>query len=241
MTDHLHPQEYPRTLAGLRQMVQQRHQESRTAARNSSVLQDWDYHIFKKERELPEAMRDASRAIEDIRNMFEKIAEGAQLISKLRADLKPEGLQEIELALSNSLALEENILESLEIDVNTLKVFWVPETVEQLFLGAYQSVRHPPIPCITPQLLPDTCSICQEEFGKDMGAPVSLVRRCHLNPLLRLMCNDKRCECNTPSICLKCVLEHVLQNCILEGKSSVRCPLCRGEFCIYDIQEIQKV
>ena len=37
---------------------------------------------------------------------------------------------------------------------------------------------------------------------------------------------------------LDCALDHVLKNCIHEGKSAVVCPLCRGEFCIYDIQEV---
>ena len=33
----------------------------------------------------------------------------------------------------------------------------------------------------------------------------------------------------------------MLKNCIHEGKSAVVCPLCRGEFCIYDIQEVTLV
>lgn len=46
------------------------------------------------------------------------------------------------------------------------------------------------------------------------------------------------CSCANPSFCLDCVLSHIIKNGFDEGKSSVSCPTCRGEVCIYDIQEV---
>ena len=66
-------------------------------------------------------------------------------------------------------------------------------------------------------------------------------RRCTLIPLLRRCCDLPPCVCTNPPLCLHCALNHILKNGIHEGKSSVKCPNCRGELCIYDVQEVNLV
>ena len=112
------------------------------------------------------------------------------------------------------------------------KVFWFPENVQQLYMGAYQSVRFPPAVFNTKSeenlSSPLMCTICQEEIiggdADELNVPLAFRRRCRMNPLLNKVCEGPGCTCTTPNLCLECGLKHLLENGIMEGKSSVYCP-----------------
>lgn len=205
----------------------------------SAILEDWSYNIFTKERQLPEAMITTGNAIQQINEAFYHLKQFHVLLSGVDIMLKPPNLMNVEQTVHNCLQSRDDILQMLEVNVNAMKLYWFPETVDQLQVGAYQSVRADPIEFrlkAVPQEL--TCAICQEIMGRDGVVPIIFIRRCKLNPLLHLKCDEQVCKCLHPTLCLKCGLNHLLQNAILEGRSSTKCPSCRGEVCIYDLQEV---
>jgi hypothetical protein len=213
---------------------------------NRETLNDnWSYNIFTKERTIPADLVQASQMIDQVEVAFHELVNSHYLISKISKKMKSSEFQLLQAQMEASIRMQPEIEKSLQIQINALKVFWLPENVEELFLGAYQKVRYPPIPLSPttlhniPLSLISLCSICQEVFSFDdeKRAPVSFTRRCTHNPLLRLQCDQEPCTCVNVNICLGCALSHLHQNGILEGKSSVQCPTCRGEFCIYDIEE----
>ncbi len=211
-------------------MVQERMNAQHRETKN------WDYNIFTKERLIPSDLVGAARVIDDVEQAFDELSASHFLIAKITKNLKTPELHHLQAQMESSLRMQPEIQKSLEVQINALKVFWLPETLEEFFLGAYQKVRYPKIPGLA-----TLCSICQESFSlaDEKRTPVTFVRRCTYNPLLRLHCDQDPCTCVDINICLGCALSHLHKNGILEGKSSVHCPSCRGEFCIYDLQEIK--
>lgn len=242
-------------------MAQQRRQEEarqveREQRRQSSSFESWNYNVFTKERTLPPAMLEASSAVKSLSETFDALVEARVALDSIPKALRFDPVITDNVPVNNPahghsamiekidgwIEAREQHMQEMEVRLNALKLFWFPENVEQLFAGAYQSVRYPPQP-IVPFAEDYACYICQEGFHlsgqneSDLSRPVTLTRRCHLNPLLKLPCEGHHCKCKHPPMCLRCALTHLLENCIFEGKSSVPCPGCRGEFCIYDLCE----
>jgi len=209
---------------------------------NHSILDNWDYDIFTKERYIPKAMMIAGRAIENINEAFIHLDKFNLIIGSVTKSLKPAFLIETEKMVKQCLRTQNTLFLSLESNVNALRLYWFPETVEQFFEGAYKSIRQPIVQMsISSEDLPLLmCSICQDPISTAVTSEGCVIfrRRCHLNPLLNLKCEGRHCECTRPCLCLKCALDYFLKNCIFEGRSCVGCVTCRAEVCIYDIQEV---
>lgn len=200
----------------------------------------------------------AGKSITEIDKSFVSLNDFFGIIKEVPDELKPDDLMLLQTSILKGINNYEKIKRRLEAKVNAVRLYWFPETVRQLELGAYKSVRYPPIEWkVSPLAESMACSICSEPFTVPatlsplnlaslaaVGAivtPVVLTRRCTMNPFLNHVCDLSTCQCAYPSFCLTCVLQHLLKNCIHEGKSAVACPNCRGEFCIYDIQEVTLV
>uniref|UniRef100_A0A6C0BMC8 Uncharacterized protein n=1 Tax=viral metagenome TaxID=1070528 RepID=A0A6C0BMC8_9ZZZZ len=231
----------------LLQLVHQHTRHSREmAVRRADVLESWRYNWQTKERKIPSAMVMAGKAIEQIEAAFEHLKQFHQALATVSPDLKPDELRGVDRLANETLRSYSGIIRDLEEKINALRLYWFPETVKQLKLGAYKAVRQPleewrghhhvdaADQCLR-------CSMCFEAFDDNQVKPIIFKRRCTLNPLLSRTCDQPACQCAQPTNCLDCALDHLLKNGIHEGKSSVRCPACRGEVCIYDIQEITLV
>lgn len=239
-------QDSPLIPQGLVSVTAQLHHRSRPA-----VLENWDYNIFTKERKLPDAMVTTGNAINDIESAFYHLKQFQAILSRVDTPLKPAPLEEMERTALNFVRQRAAILSQLEINVNAMKLFWFPETAEQLFMGAYNTVRNPRVDLVLEGQDELVCAVCQEEMNGEpprtadeldqRRSAVTFVRRCKLNPLLKKKCDLDACSCVRPTLCLRCALDHLLQNAIFDGKSSTRCPSCRGEICLYDIQEVRVV
>lgn len=208
--------------------------------RRPEILETWTYNWQTKERSIPYPLLESAKAIESIKNAFGHLKLFRQHLSVVSPDLKPEEILSIEGTADNCLNSYRSIMTKLEENVNAVRLFWFPETVEQLKVGAYKNVRQPveEIRICTEEILL-FCSICQEPLEKRV--PIVFKRRCVLNPLLQKCCDLEICTCSHPSLCLMCGLSHLLTNGIHEGRSSIKCPACRGEVCIYDFQEVKIV
>jgi hypothetical protein len=204
---------------------------------DAPVLENWSYNWQTKERKIPEAMVRVSRAGESIQNACHHLRQFHLLISSVSPDLMPEQLKDVDKLVLPVLRSYTRIIGELEEKIGAVCLYWFPETVNHLMLGGYKTIRQPP-EVFSAEDGGGTCVGCLEPFDSVSHVPVIFKRRCHLNPLLTLQCNLRPCQCLKPCICLTCALEHVLRNCIHQGKSSVYCPSCRGEICIYDIQEV---
>jgi len=220
------------------QLLEIVHQHTRTSEEmlhRPEVLENWLYNWQTKERKIPEALVSAGNAIKLIENAFHNLQEFHDNLRLVSPDLKPEGLLAVDKLAYRAIKSYSGIIRQLEEKINAIRLYWFPETVDQLKLGAYKSVRQ----FVQDYYIDDpsislTCSTCLEELTQ----PVIFRRRCEMNPLLKRTCDLPPCECTLPTICLNCALDHILRNGIHEGKSSVRCPACRGEVCIYDVQEV---
>jgi len=229
------------------ELLQLVHQHTRNShemnERRAEVLDNWRYNWQTKERKIPEAMVLAGGAIEQIEAAFQHLKQFHQDLATISEDLKPDQLRTLDRLAYQTLRSYSGIIRELEEKVNALRLYWFPETVPQLKMGAYKSVRQP----VEDWVIRNSdetemmCSMCFEPFSHDVVVPVIFKRRCNLNPLLPRVCDLAPCQCSRPANCLNCSLDHLLKNGIHEGKSSVRCPACRGEVCIYDIQEVNFV
>lgn len=197
------------------------------------------YNIFTHEHAFPIAMAEALSSTRLLSTAFKHLTQARAHLDAIPGGLKTTTTQQVEKSVRLCLQHDHVITQDLHSEIDKVKELWLPTTVDQLYEGAYQAVRFAPKKLeMDPH---DTCVVCQEEFSSDLRKPVQFFRRCTRNPLLRLACDQDECSCSRPTMCLGCCLDHVLKNCILERRSSVRCPSCRGEFCLYDIQEIEKI
>jgi hypothetical protein len=249
---------------------QQRTGRTREETRNTSeVLQTWLYNWQTKERHIPEAMVESAKAIQLIESAFQHLNTFHDNFNRASRDLQPDAMLALDKLAFKIIKSHSEIIRELEEKINAIRLYWFPETVEHFKLGAYKSVRQFVQDLIidADDLKNLVCSTCLEPMAAVHGAetlstatrnsgghverppvdplmdivPVIFKRRCEFNPLLQRRCDLAPCRCVLPSICLNCALDHILKNGIHEGKSSVRCPACRGEVCIYDVQEINLV
>lgn len=200
----------------------------------------FSYNWQTKELTLPNQIKQASEAITkfiEICNDVESILDSFTFIPK---NLKPEALSSLEESLQTFDKNKRVTKAHLESFVSAIVLYWFPKTTEHLKLGAYKHVRQPTEKLFLPKEDFENlkCSVCCESMVTN-NVPVCFRRRCNAIPVLKKKCDLQECKCKLPSICLMCCLSHLLQNCIHQRKSSVTCPACRGEFCIYDIQELQ--
>lgn len=247
---------------GLLEMIH-RHQDRgemlhRTA--RPEVLETWLYNWQTKERKIPEALVVADKAIKHIEKAFQHLKDFHANLYLVSADLQPSSLIAVDKLAYKAILSYSGIIRELEEKINAIRLFWFPETVEQFKVGAYKSVRQYVQDMLIDQIDMDilVCSTClepmrtsfrsgvqsfddHEELNDAEIIPVVFRRRCQINPLLLRQCDLQPCRCILPSICLNCALDHLLKNGLHEGKTSVRCPACRGEVCIYDIQEINLI
>lgn len=210
----------------------------------SLEFQNWLYNWQTKERKVPEVMHLASKQLKTIEACFDHLGAFLKSYNTLSHDFRPEKLEQSHQVILDTFRSHGDVMYQLVTKINTLQLFWFPQNVDQLRLGAYRSIRQPIQPFHGPpdELL--VCSMCLEVMsdGKaettETGRPVIFQRRCTLNPFLKRRCDLTPCRCTRPPACLQCTLDHVLRNGIHAARSSVQCPMCRGEICIYDIQEV---
>lgn len=207
----------------------------------SSGPMSWKYNWQTKERMLPEPLKEASKATTLVEKCLENLIETVDILKKIPNELKPPTLLDVQRILVHFLDNKEMMSRQLEGIVNALRFYWFPESVDHMKKGAYKTVRLPTkekLQISEAQATQLHCVLCTEHMDGQKVIPVLLRRRCEAIPFLKLKCDGHHCSCRLPSVCLNCTLEHVLKNGFRERKSSVFCPTCRGEFCIYDIQEV---
>jgi len=240
----------------LRMVHERTRNQSDEMLHRPEVLENWLYNWQTKERKIPQDLVMAANAIKFIENAFQHLKEFHNDLHRVSTDLQPGGLLAVDKLADKAIRTYSGIIRELEEKINAIRLYWFPETVEQFMLGAYKSVRQYVQDLI---IHPDdnqtlVCSTCLDSMASsnivdnvdnsgvgNIKVPVVFRRRCQINPLLHRRCDTAPCECVLPSICLDCALDHLLKNGLHEGKSSVRCPACRGEVCIYDVQEIHLI
>lgn len=243
----------------LLEMVHQytRDQDNNNAAdedvHRPEVLETWLYNWQTKERKIPQAMVVAGEAIKHIEKAFQHLKDFHAKLLLVSSDLQPSSLVAVDKLATKAIRTHSGIIRELEEKINAIRLYWFPETVEQFKVGAYKSVRQYVQEMHIEQDDIDilVCSTCLESMSARTDGhennegteiiPIVFRRRCQINPLLARKCDLQNCRCTLPSICLDCALDHLLRNGLHEGKSSVRCPACRGEVCIYDVQEIKLI
>lgn len=211
------------------------------AAPRPEILDSWMYNWQTKERVVPKAMLHAGKCVTHVEEGFQNLQHFCTSMEMIPKSLKTPTMTQIEASVKGAVKQYDTILKQLEVKINALRLYWFPETVQHLILGAYKSVQQPVFEWSDNTYAHGmSCSICQDEYSSTLK-PVAIIRRCVINPLLEKCCTLEKCQCVHPPLCLNCALDLILRNCIHEGKSSVKCPMCRGEFCIYDIQEISLI
>ena len=206
------------------------------------LAETWNYNWQTKELKIPPELTKAGEAVSFIEDGMKNLAVFYKLMSLVTTELKPTQLQEMELSVKSFFENYTQVRRKIETTVNALKLYWFPENGEQFELGGYKRVKQQPITKEIDFKCEPRCSICQELFNATNSLkPVIFKRRCKLIPMLRKCCDLEECSCLTPPLCLKCALDHFVRNGLHEGRSSVKCPNCRGEFCIYDFQEVDLV
>jgi hypothetical protein len=202
---------------------------------------NWKYNWQTKERTLPDPLKEASKATNTIQQSLVHLEKAAASLKSVPKNLKPPVLLDFQRILHHFLDNKDLTSRQLEGIVNALRFYWFPESVDHMRKGCYKSVRNPiaeKLHITREEADQLHCVTCMEHMDGVKVIPVMFRRRCEAIPFLRLKCDQQHCLCRLPSICLSCSLEHIMKNGFRERKSSVTCPSCRGELCIYDIQEI---
>lgn len=217
--------------------------------RKTYIQKTWGYNWQTKKRDVPEELNIASKAIQNIKIAFRHLELFKKLMLCVPRPMKNTSLQRVESIVKSALTLEKDMTDGAQASFLAIKYFWFPENIEQIYFGAYSYIKQEkPLEVYVPQFILDNhiCVVCQEQMIATTSAisklccprhPVVLKRMCCSNPFLKVKCEGPSCQCKYPSICLSCVLSHILTNSINAGKSTVLCPTCKSEFCIYDIME----
>ena len=145
-----------------------------------------------------------SQTIQDLQAAFETLGDLSALVNEMPKDLQSQTLLSVGRSIEKVRRKKAAIDKDLEVKVNALRLYWFPETVEQLKLGAYKSVRQPPQTFLIDeqQLSVASCAVCYMNYAEDGVTPVILTQRCKLNPLLSKCCTLERCHCVSPPFCL---------------------------------------
>ena len=171
----------------------------------------WLYNWQTKELESPAVLMAVSHTLKDLHDAFDSLVQVTKLINGMPKDLCGPALKDACALVDSATKRKKEIDKELELKINALRLYWFPETVAQLKLGAYKTVRQPPHPLLVSE---DelggagnsdggpTCAVCYMSYSDPDVIPVILIQRCKLNPLLAKCCTLECCHCTLPPLCL---------------------------------------